>query len=224
MYLSLDSLCRIFERKLQKPLPTFDYSHIKWQNDLISPDGDLEDALNVFFQINSHKMPYPDITNIDTSGKYRPSFLVVSDSYWMGVYYLGLPEKIFRDHNFWYYNKQIFCYGKSDENKNPSDLNLVEKIKDMEIIAIMASDAQLEDFGWNFIENLYSIYFPNDTCVSQIIFNNQVKALEKTIQNTPDWFNSVTNQAKELNISVDSCVRLNAIYMVNLEVEKKNQK
>ena len=99
-------------------------------------------------------MAYPNIRFQSDSGKTKPSVLVVSDSFYWGMFNFGISSA-FTDSHFWFYNNQVYPEG----NHGPiqvSQLNIKEEIAKHDIIVIMATEATLPSLGWGFIENVYN--------------------------------------------------------------------
>src|SRR5690606_19074770 len=90
-------------------------------------------------------------------GKTKPSVLVISDSYYWGMFNLGISENAFRDSHFWYYNYEVY----PDSYKSPliaSAVNLKDEIRKRDVIIIMATEANLSKFGWGFIDRAYETF------------------------------------------------------------------
>jgi hypothetical protein len=206
------------ERLSSKPLARFDYSRVKMSDSLIHPDGDIEKGMNLLFDLPRFTMAYPQV-KWNNNAAYKPNVLTVSDSYWMGPYFLYLPATIFNQHEFWYYNKQLFKYDAEGKTYNTADVDLKQSIERNNFIFIMSTEASLKDIGWGFIDEVYNMYKNgNDAYLvyakkrKRIAGINQIKV---GIQNNPEWLNEIKRQAAEKNISMDSSLQLNAEYVYN---------
>lgn len=216
MYLAFDTLSRYIESLSAKKLSKVDYSNVKVSDSLIHPDGDIANGMNLFFDLPHFKMAYP-IVKWDTIGYYKPRVLTVSDSYWMGLYFLDLPKNSFSKHEFWYYNKQLFNYDTEGKIGNPADFDLKKSVEKNNFVFIMSTEASLKEIGWGFIDEVYTMY-KNGLDGYEIMKQTRKKNSEATqiklsIRNNEDWFNEIKHQAKERSISVDSSLQLNVEYV-----------
>jgi hypothetical protein len=198
-------------------------SHIYWNKvdiaDAKESDYDIGDGMNLIFGLKSFKMAYPNLQIQSDSGKTKPSILVVSDSYFWGIF--GRIYSVFSKCDFWYYNKQI--YSANDQNQlETNQVNIKEQIEKHDIIIIMATDANLYGFGWGFIERLCNYFhgIPEEP-IHDAEFMNKVKIARNGIKDNREWFNAVIEKAKNKKISVDSMLTLDAIWAVEQELKKK---
>lgn len=155
MCLAADSIIRFIEQARDIDMP-----NLYWDKVNISqPKGDDYDigkGMNLIFKPKSFKMAYPRVRFESDSVKTKPSVLVVSDSYYWGMYNFGI-SKAFANSHFWFYNKQIY----PDSYQSPLETGQVEvknEIDKHDVIIIMATEATLPGFGWGFIENVYNSF------------------------------------------------------------------
>ena len=120
-------------------------------------DDDIEQGMNLLFNISDLEMGYPKykLENIDTLN--NATVLTVADSYYWGMFNLGLSRDAFNNGEFWYYNQQIYpdSYEKS---VTVQDINFKEKIEENDVVLIICTDANLYKFGFGFIDRLYDEY------------------------------------------------------------------
>jgi hypothetical protein len=121
-------------------------------------DYDIGDGMNLLFKLDGPMMAYPELHFGDDSLKSKPSFLVISDSFYWEMYNYGISSA-FSNSNFWYYNKQIYP-DSFEKEKLASQIDLKEEIKNHDVIMIMATEATLPKLGWDFVENVYKLYHP----------------------------------------------------------------
>jgi hypothetical protein len=150
-----DSIIRYIER-----LRKIDMVNIWWNrvvtDDPRDRDNDVGDAMNLLFGLKPYKMGYPVLQYEDEKGKVKPTVLVVADSYYWGMYGVGL-DSAFGDNHFWYYNKEVYpqTYKATLLTKQ---LNFKDEIAHHDVILIMTCEANLSKMGWGFIEKLYSFF------------------------------------------------------------------
>lgn len=216
MHLAFDSLTRYMERVSNFQLTRFDYSNVRLSDSLIAPDGDIAEGMNLFYKPPHFTMAYPQISYKDNSSQ-KPNVLAVSDSYWMGMYFLDLPKNVFNQHEFWYYNKQLYNYDLNGKIGAPADFDLKQSIEKNNFVFIMSTEATLDNIGWGFIDEVYTAYKGDEQ--TYITFsrnrkrNSEITQIKLNIKHAPEWLNAVKNQARELHISLDSALQLNAEYV-----------
>jgi hypothetical protein len=215
MHVGLDSICRYIEKKTGKLIPTIDYASSEHADTLREPDGDMANALNLLFAPKFIKMSYPKRVSVDSLHRVKPRFLMVSDSYWMGIYFTYLPNVIFKEHEFWYYNKQNYCSEQKKLNMDPANYNVLDEIAKKDVIAIMASEGQLDKFGWGFIEKVFETYYPTDSRL--IWFKREMRKVEITngIITNAVWKKEVMLKASKRNISFQQQLTEDVEWMLN---------
>jgi hypothetical protein len=155
MCLAADSIIRFIENIRNIDMPNLYWNEV----DNCQPkesDYDIAEGMNILCKLKSFDMAYPHIQIQSDSGKTKPSVLVVSDSYYWGMFNFGISNAFTNSH-FWYYNKQIY----PDSYQSPietSQINLKDEIAKHDVIIIMATEATLHGFGWEFIENTYTLF------------------------------------------------------------------
>jgi len=155
MALAADSIIRFIEN-----IRNIDMPNLYWHKIEISQpkksDYDIANGINILFNLKSFNMAYPHIKIQSDSGKTKPSVLVVSDSFYWGMFNFGI-SKAFTNSHFWFYNKQIY----PDSYKSPietSQLNLRKQIANHDVFIIMATEATIPRLGWGFIESTYKLF------------------------------------------------------------------
>jgi hypothetical protein len=158
MCLVTDSLIHYIEKIRKIDIPNLFWNGFEWA-DAKEGDYDIADGMNLMFKLKSFKMAYPSVQIQSDSGKTKPSVLVVSDSFYWGLFNLGISNAFSNSH-FWFYNQQI--YPDSYQSlKVTSQVNLREEIDKHDVIILMATEASLPNLGWGFIENMYNLFKRN---------------------------------------------------------------
>lgn len=153
--LAADSIIKYIEK-----LRNIDMPHIFWKKINMDyaneADYDIGYGLNLLFKLKRDKMAYPLLHYESDSGKTKPSVIVISDSFYWILFNFGISNCFSKSH-FWYYNKQVYpeSYKKPLET---GQLNLIEEINKHDVIIIMASEINLINVGWGFIEQAYKLY------------------------------------------------------------------
>jgi hypothetical protein len=93
--------------------------------------------------------------------------------------------------------------------------NLKNIIANRDIIIILATDDNLRELGWNFIESAYSAFGGSaQHAMNKELRAKKLKDLINYIKSDNKWMLTIKEQAKERKISVDSTLMLNAIYIL----------
>ena len=156
MCFAADSMVRYIENRNKIRMPRIYWNEVKISQPK-KDDNDISKAMNLLFPPRTFDMAYPEIQFESDSGKTKPSLLVISDSFYWGIYNMGWGN-LFTNNHFWFYNKEIY----PEQFKNPfttEDINLQDEILKYDIIIILSTDANLPYLGWGFIENGYMVFY-----------------------------------------------------------------
>ncbi|MEI8203943.1 MAG: hypothetical protein WCH34_13065, partial [Bacteroidota bacterium] len=178
-------------------------------------DSDVEEGMNLLFTFQSATMAYPQVEYEKDTTKKKPSVLVISDSFYWGMFNSGVSSA-FNNTQFWYYNQQVFPESYS-KPLAPMELNLREEIMKYDVIILMSTDANLPGFGWGFIENLYNMFQGTE---SDVNFAEKLARQRKVIERDDNWMALIRKKAITNNITVDSMVTIDATWVL----KNKNQK
>ncbi len=208
--LAVDSLLHYIENTCSCQLPNLVVDTIVSSAEMEDTDDDIEDGMNLYFDIKDLTMGYPRF-HLDSSGSEKGlKVLTVADSYYWGMYNFGLSRDYFNRGQFWYYNEHIYSEDIEGALK-PSEVDLGEAIAQHDVFLFIITDANLYKFGFGSFERL-SDYFAND--------NDLLNYYIDQIMNTPEWKEKVQQKATEAGISLEEAVLIDAQYMVELEYQK----
>ena len=155
MCLAADSIIHFIEKKRSIDMNTIYWDQVDMENPK-EEDYDIADGMNLIFKLGSFKMGYPQLKFENSPQKIKPNLLVISDSYYWGMYNFGLSQ-VFDKSHFWYYNKEIYPETFS-KPLAPLGVDLKKEINDHDVILLMSTQATLPDLGWGFIERMYQLY------------------------------------------------------------------
>ncbi len=154
MALAADSMICYIEKKRD-----IDMNNLSWKKIKLEPpneeDYDIEDGMNLLYRLKSFKMAYPELQFEQNKKKIKPNVLMISDSFYWGMFNFGISS-VFDKSHFWYYNQEIYPETFTAPLKT-EDINLKKEIIDHDVIIIMATPATLPNFGWGFIEKAYNV-------------------------------------------------------------------
>jgi hypothetical protein len=155
-----DSLIRYINKldKIPKKLPSFKILEIETSTQMKHRDDDIEKGMNLMFDIQDLKMAYPKYEIKKHVNPNATRVLTIADSYYWGLYNIGLSNHTFGNGEFWFYNQQIYPQMPNGP-KMVSDLRLIESVEKNDILLIISTDATLYRFAFGFIDNLYEAYF-----------------------------------------------------------------
>ncbi|GAB4311372.1 MAG: sugar O-acetyltransferase [Bacteroidales bacterium] len=151
-----DSLIDMIAGQLNRPMNRMKITGVTWSDSLRGSDNDLADLMNLFYPAHNQKAAYPELMKIDTVPPGdRPRMVVISDSYFFNLYD-GSLSHVFSDLSYWYYFSSVYpdSYTRQTFVK---DIDYITKLKDADIVLLMASTAQLQKRFFGFIDTLYPV-------------------------------------------------------------------
>jgi hypothetical protein len=220
MYGSLnvtDSLIKYIERKKNIDMPSIIKTGQLISDSLQGSDNDINEGMNLFFPIKTEKLAYPIYHFEPSEGKVKPKLLVIADSYFWSIYDQLKTPSCFSEITFRFYNKEVRnTNGNSWTSSGLEDWK--EEINNHDIILLMSTEANLSNFPWGFSDQLLNAY--NET-EEQKVRRLTILKNENSIKENAAWLASVKHKAEERNISLDSMIRLDAIYLMEMDKMKK---
>lgn len=156
-YMASDSLVKYISKMRKVDLPNFKLNGISKEKPEWSTDDDAEKAMNLMFKSKDINLGYPmyEIENIE---KRNTSLVTVSDSYFYGLLWTGIYDKIFVDSEFWYYFNDI-DNTREDGKKKISEINVKEEVLKRDVVVIMGTEISLKHLGFGAIDKLYEEFF-----------------------------------------------------------------
>lgn len=160
-YIFVDSLTRYIEklRNIKMPklrIDTFIVSKpdIYINNKLFLRDEDIEEGMNLLFNIKDQEMAYP-IVSIDSAGCKKLKVIAMGDSYW-DYPSRNFTRQIFKDERYWFYNYYENPHVPYWNHKRPLyNLDEVGIIKSRDLIIVIITDASFPAFSFEFIDRNY---------------------------------------------------------------------
>jgi len=196
------------------------YPEISWQPPVIrkkpwAPDVDIYNALNIYTQWDEFPLQYGALIE-DSSATQKPKVIVIADSYFHAPSWSSFPKKYFSENSeFWYYNKEVY---NNDNQKigMVADLDLGTQINDHNYFIVLSTVMNLENFAWNFIDQMYDYYTgKRKKPIESDKQKEEIQKIIRKIKADKNWLNSVNNKAKRRGIPLDSMLILDARFMLN---------
>ena len=182
-------------------------------------DYDIGLGMNLFVdQLSSEPLAYPKYSFKKVS-ENKPPLLVIGDSFNFGIQKTEMQNEVFSDYKLLYYFKEVVPYG-SDKDAF-SKLNIKDEINNHQVIMLLFTEQNFVHYGCGFIEKAINILdgFDNGTFDDR---ENKILEMTKKIINDKPWIDKLTTEAIEKNKNLDTLIRQNAIYMINLLNDEKN--
>ena len=226
--LAMDSLVRYMEDKTQQMQAHF---HIEGYDTtyLMDQDDDLYRMMNLMLPMKHNTIDQP---RFNFTEGYKPKVLAISDSYWWTVWAwnVALPQNLFTDGGFWFYNKTI--YPERTPIQNVESINYKEEVEGQEFVLLVCTEATNHLWPYGFIErylneydNAFLLKQPEQyDAADSLYLNFRNTEIEKNIQrikDVPEWLESVTRQANEKGITFEQSLWDNAEYTYRMDIEPK---
>ena len=226
--LAMDSLVRYMEDKTQQEQAHF---HIDGFDTtyLMNQDDDLYRMMNLMFPMKHNTIDQPQFGF--TEG-YKPKVLAISDSYWWTVYAwnVALPQNLFSDGGFWFYNKTI--YPERSPIQNVEAVDYRQEIENQEFVLLVCTEATNHLWPYGFIErylsgydNMFRYKQPEQYDAADSLYlvfrNAEIEKNIQRIKDAPEWFENIARQADEKGITLEQSLWDNAEYTYRMDIEPK---
>lgn len=226
--LAMDSIVRYLENKTQQTqahfyIEGFDTTYLMYQDD------DLCRMMNLMFPLKHNTIDQPKFGF--TEG-YKPKVLAISDSYWWTVWAwnVALPENLFSNGGFWFYNKTV--YPERTPVQNVESVDYKQEIENQDFVLLVCTEATNHLWPYGFLERYLSAYdkafqqkTPEDYDDADHLYlayrNAEINHLIDCIKASPEWLQNVEKQAEEKGVSVEQSLWDNAEYTYRTNIEPK---
>lgn len=158
-FLVADSMVNYVSKSTKKKIPHYVLEKIELSDEPLIDDGDIKKGMNLMFEVQDLRLAYPRFHPSREPKKGDPKVMVVSDSFYWGLFNANMSHWLFNDGEFWYYNEQIYPASYTKETLT-KDQDLDKKLAENKVIFIICTDANLSRLGFGFIERAYDLYYP----------------------------------------------------------------
>ena len=196
---------------------------------LMNQDDDLYRMMNLMFPLRHNTIDNP---HFGFTEGYKPKVLAIADSYWWTVWAwnVALPENLFSDGGFWFYNKTI--YPERSPIQNVEAIDYKQEIENQEFVLLVCTEATNHLWPYGFIERYLSAYdntllwkSPEYYDTADNIYlayrNEKIQQIMERIKATPEWIENVDRQADENGITLEQSLWNNAEYTYRSNIEPK---
>jgi nicotinamide mononucleotide adenylyltransferase len=149
-YIVADSLLRYLSELRGVEFPAMKLIQEETSSALRSTDNDIWQGMNLWMNMSDYKMTYPIVQRTGEEHN-QTKVLTIADSYFWGLYWMGLPEGYFSNGEFWYYFEQRY----PQQFTTPSlvnEINIRSEVEKNNVVLLILTDANLPRFGFGFLE------------------------------------------------------------------------
>lgn len=154
-----DSLIKYIDHKQQKDVPDLIINGIQLNTKPQFRDKDLEDGMNLIFDLDREPLAYPNFY-FDADTEKNLNALIVADSYYWGLHNMYFSSSVFKEASFWFYNNDY--YTAKGESGKVADLDTIKETLDSDVIILIATEATLDSFPWSYLNILYKHFERSD--------------------------------------------------------------
>jgi hypothetical protein len=178
-------------------------------------DGEIEHLMNLLLPIRKPAIPQPIMALSDTT-LLKSDILVIADSY-----FIQLHESAFADAfdrcEYWKYNDEVITKNIEFLGKVKYYPDVYKVIDEVDLVMVITTSVYAYDYMFGFCETAQHAFVDRDAEGEELRIQNIIQ----NIKNTPEWFESVKQQAVERGIDLDEMLRLNAIYAIEMDKNKQ---
>ena len=178
-------------------------------------DGEIENLMNLLLPIRKPALPQPIMALSDTTLR-KPNILVIADSY-----FIQLHESCFADAfdrcEYWKYNDEVITKKIEFLGKVKYYPDVYKVIDEVDLVMIINTSVYAYDYMFGFCETAQQAFLERDA----ESLEKQIHGVIQRITSTPEWLESVKQQAVERGIDLDEMLRLNAIYAIEMDKQKQ---
>lgn len=215
--LAVDTIVHHIEKLHGCDLPEIVWDEVEVVDTARYRDADVLKSMNLWRNPSQNmKLAYPKIKFEADTAKNRTRVLTISDSYWYGPVYMGVPPSCFAGGEFWYYYNRIVPSPEDENIKEVWQLDLKRSVESNEVIMLLYSDGNLPAFGNGFIEDLYEMYTSPAAWQLRSENKKQIQTFAKQIRESPVLLKRSTQKSEDLRIPLDSAIKLDAMKMAGL--------
>ncbi len=207
-----DSIAGYIAEMYHQHRPTVNNSNFIYSNVIRdSIDIDIESSMNLIWDPDRYNLAYRDVHWSEVG--YKPSCIIISDSYWWQFYNAGYPNDLFSKYQFFYYFKQVY---KDYQPGEALDMNYAfNEIKKTDLIIILVAEANYSRLDFGFSEAMLQMY-SGKTSTKE----TQITEYIQKMQNDPEWLDQLRIKAKDQNRTLEDIMLSDANWLYEQEEMK----
>jgi SGNH hydrolase-like domain, acetyltransferase AlgX len=217
MIRAMDTLLRYIETLHQTKLPHIMVEKVTITDTVPGDDNDIGILLNLMFPLRYTPTAFPQYTIVSGPGQKKLKVLIISDSYY-DLVQKTIAADIFSENEYWYYNEQVKTGpNEASDQKKIDKSDLLNKLKQFDVILLMTSEVNLHSGFFGFIEETYSALHPG-------VHENPVLRYENLVRNNREWFTSMVKKASSSGHTLEQTTTLDARYQFSVEYPQLKNK
>ena len=178
-------------------------------------DGEIENLMNLLLPIRKPAVPQPIMALSDTTLR-KPNILAIADSY-----FIQLHESCFADAfdrcEYWKYNDEVITKKIEFLGKVAYYPDVYKVIDGVDLVLVITTSVHGYNYMFGFCETAQQAFQERDA----ESIEKQIQGIIQRIMSTPEWLESVKQQAVERGVDLDEMLRLNAIYAIETDRQKQ---
>lgn len=148
-FLAADSLVNYIENLTHRSLPHFILDSTSVSEENLDTDYDIGRGLNLLWPLESFPMTYPHWHISQCYEKDTVRVVSIADSYYWGMFNIGVSRDLFGNGQFWFYNEQIFP-DSYDKPLFTSDIDYAAALRPYDVVVLLFTDANLPRMPYGF--------------------------------------------------------------------------
>jgi len=214
-YIALQSISSVLKNQFQLPQGEIILDKIEKTTIAKQRDMDIIEGLNLLFTPTNDTLAYPYF-HLNNRPTKLPNSIVISDSFYWGIFGKSESNLLFDSNEFWYYFNESYN-NKNMATKQIKDINLRAAINANDVIIIMATEATIGNFGWGAIDRLYNeVTLEESSLEFKKRYTDRLEFWKKYIKNDSKWVKDAELRGKNIGVNLDSAITLDAMYQVQL--------
>ena len=154
----VDTLRGYIQNVTQKPLQDFRFD-VRVAEKPEGTDNDIGEGMNLYFTPSEKGLAYP-IRYFGADTTIAPTrFLAIGDSYYFNIFYSGFADRVCSHGGFWYYYRSAYP-GEKYGIENLESIDVLNELKQTDVLMLMMTEPQLKRFGWGAVEKLETLLYP----------------------------------------------------------------
>lgn len=205
--LAVDTMIKYTEHVHGKKMPHIQIKNIRVSDTAEHRDADILPSMNLAKNPQQYQMlAYPEFTFEPYPDSMPVRVLVVSDSYWYGPVYMGVPNYAFGGGYFWYYYNKVIPSPRQGEKVEVWELDLQREIFNHDVIMLFYSDANLPHFGNGIIDDLYLMFTDRTEFEKKQKRKKEIQYFARQIRDSDVLMKKAIYFSKNENITLDSAI------------------